>query len=402
MPWKVASTMDERVRFISRLLDGERMVDLCREFGVSRKTGYKFLNRYRECGFGGLTDLSRRRLMVNRTSDAVEKMVIRLREDRPTWGPKKIHAKLKELCPGVTIPAASTIGSILDRCGMISPRKRRRRATFSPSSKLAVSHAPNDIWCVDFKGQFRMTNGVYCYPLTISDHFSRYVLGCEALESTKSQSVFETFEAVFREYGMPNVIRSDNGSPFSSTGLAGLSRLNVWWIRLGITPERIAPGHPEQNGRHERFHLTLKQETTRPVAKNSVQQQEKFDQFVKDFNEYRPHEALGMAKPSNLYRPSLRVFPEDLPPLEYPLHDIVRSVHTAGGIRLGRANEYHISQALAGERVGLRELAPKLWLVSFAGIDLGMIDEEKGRLIPKEQDPTDELIKEENVTDVTG
>ena len=201
---------------------------------------------------------------------------------------------------------------------------------------------------------------------------------------------------------MPNVIRSDNGSPFSSTGLAGLSRLNVWWIRLGITPERIAPGHPEQNGRHERFHLTLKQETTRPAAKNSVQQQEKFDQFVKDFNEYRPHEALGMAKPSNLYRPSLRVFPEDLPPLEYPLHDIVRSVHTAGGIRLGRANEYHISQALAGERVGLRELAPKLWLVSFAGIDLGMIDEEKGRLIPKEQDPTDELIKEENVTDVTG
>lgn len=401
MPWKVTDCMDERVRFISRLLDGERMTDLCQQFGVSRKTGYKFLKRYRDCGFGGLTDLSRRRLSVNRTSDTVEKMVIRLREDRPTWGPKKIQAKLKEICPGVVIPAASTVGAILDRYGMVRPRKRKRKATYSVSSELSMSHAPNDIWCVDFKGQFRMNNGVYCYPLTISDHFSRYLLGCESLESTKSQGVFESFEAVFREYGLPAVMRSDNGTPFASTGLAGLSRLNVWWIRLGIRPERIAPGHPEQNGRHERFHLTLKQETTRPAAKNSVQQQEKFDQFKEDYNKHRPHEALGMNKPAQLYRPSLRTFPEELPPLEYPLHDIVRYVHTAGGIRLGKGREFHLSQALAGERVGLRETAPRLWLVSFAGIDLGMIDEEKGRLIPKETDPTD-FIEGDNVTDVLG
>ncbi len=378
MPWKESHLMDERIRFISRLLDGERMIDLCREFGISRKTGHKFHKRYMAHGVRGLVDQSRAHSYhPHQTHKEIERLIVALRKSKPSWGPKKLKAKFETLQPGLKVPAASTIGAILGRYGIPS-QKRRRRGKAYYSTALRESHAPNDIWCIDFKGQFRLGNGQYCYPLTVSDHFSRFLLGCESLENTKTAGAMASFEQIFGEYGLPKVIRSDNGAPFASAGLQGLSQLAVWFMRLGIELERIEPGHPEQNGRHERLHWTLKYEATRPPSYNQLQQQERFDEFRDEYNNDRPHEALQMKTPASIYAVSESKYPDFLEELEYPTHDITCRVNTSGMVYMEKGKRFYLSNSLSGENIGLREIKPKLWLVNFMDQDLGCFSEEQG------------------------
>jgi putative transposase len=379
--------MDERTRFIGRLIDGERMSDLCREFGISRKTGHKFRSRYIAYGVRGLSNESRRPAYhPHRTPKEIEDLIINLRKAKPTWGPKKLKARLESKHPGLQIPASSTIGEVLKRYNIPLHKKRRKRHVYHPTG-LRESFSPNDIWCVDFKGQFRLGNRKYCYPLTISDHYSRYLLGCEALESTGIEGSMSVFENIFSEYGLPKVIRSDNGVPFAARSINGWSKMSVWWLRLGIELERIEPGHPEQNGRHERMHWTLKQEATRPSSLNSLKQQERFDDFRDEYNNERPHEALQMKTPSSVYKPSEHEYPKTLVDLDYPLHDHVCEVHAGGSLFLPRKKQFYLSSSLIGEKVGLREVKPQLWLVTFLNYDLGFYDENKGKFYEKEYDP---------------
>lgn len=375
MPWKESCRVDERTKLLARLDAGERMVDLCREYGISRKTGYKFLERYRQLGDEGLADRSRApRRVALRTSAAIEELVIATRKAHRTWGPRKLRAFLLERQPGLALPAPSTLGLLLDRNGLVERRRRRPRTPW-PCEQLTPATEANDVWCIDFKGQFQLGDGRYCYPLTITDQFSRYVLCCEAFDRIDGTAVRCTMKRVLREHGLPRVIRSDNGSPFASVGLHGLSRLAVWWMRMGIRPERIEPGHPEQNGRHERMHLTLKQETTRPAGQNLLQQQERFDDFMASFNHERPHEALEQRPPASHYQPSHRKAPEVLEPPSYPLHDQVRHVTASGHVNFGRRGAVaFLSTALGGESVGIREVADGRWRVTFLDLDLGDYD----------------------------
>jgi transposase InsO family protein len=334
--------MEERLRFVARRLEGESMTALCREFGISRKTGHKLFARWKAHGLEALADR-----------------------------PRKLRELLaRRLGEGVPVPARSTIHAVLDRHGLVEhARTRRLRATGTPLSEAA---APNDLWCVDFKGEFRLGNARLCYPLTVTDQVSRYLLMVEALEGTREAPVFTAFHRLFEERGLPCAIRSDNGVPFASRGLYGLSRLSVWWLRLGIGLERIAPGKPQQNGRHERMHLTLKQETIRPAAANSLSQQARFDAFVETFNAERPHEALAMKTPAEVYVASSRPFP-GLPELAYPFHDRDLVVARNGTIGL-HGRQVIISKVFEGQRLGLREVDTDVWLVSFMHYDLGYID----------------------------
>ncbi|ALC13744.1 integrase core domain-containing protein [Sphingopyxis sp. 113P3] len=370
--------MEERMRFVVRLLDGEPMSELCREFGISRKTGYKIFNRYQHHGLDALTDRSRRPVRyANQLPEPVERMIVRAKQDKPHWGARKIRELLvRRLAGDVRIPAKSTIHAVLDRHGLVQRMRRRKRATGTPLSQGAK---PNDLWCVDFKGEFKLGNGRYCYPLTVTDHASRYLLLCEALESVREDLAFPAFEQLFKERGLPGAIRSDNGVPFASpNGLYNLSRLAVWWLRLGIEIERIKPGRPQQNGRHERMHLTLKKEATRPAGANFLQQQAKFDAFTAEFNKERPHEALGMKVPADTYQPSARDY-HGLPELTYPLHDKDVIVTSCGRICMHR-KKINISTVLAGQRLGIKEIDEGIWLVSFMHYDLGYIDLEQKTL----------------------
>ena len=372
--------MDERLKFIARLLDGEKMAVLCRQFGISRKTGYKILTRYNEIGLEGLTDRSRRPYRhANQLPFQIETQIVRLKQDRPSWGAPKIREKLARLYPDVHTPAISTVHAVLDRHGLV---KRgggpRHRARGTPLSEGAM---PNDLWCADFKGEFKLGNGRYCYPLTVTDHASRFLLLCEALESTREDLACTAFERLFRERGLPLAIRSDNGVPFASpNALFNLSKLSVWWLRLGIAIERIKPGHPQQNGRHERMHLTLKMETTRPPGSNSLQQQDRFDAFVHEFNTERPHEALGMKCPAQLYTASPRRY-DGLPELTYPFHDRDILVTACGRLCLHR-KRINISSVLAGQKLGIKEVDDGIWLASFMRYDLGYFDLEQKTLQP--------------------
>ena len=301
--------MDERVRFIARLLDGEKMAVVCREFDISRKTGYKMLERYREVGWQGLTDRSRRPYrQANKLPFQIERVIVRIKREHPSWGAPKIQEKLKRQFSDVPqLPAVSTVHAVLDRHGLVD--HRRRRPGKARGTTLSKPTQPNELWCADYKGQFMLADRRYCYPLTVTDFATRYLLGCEALATTKEAYAFLVFERLFKEYGLPAAMRTDNGVPFASSwALFGLSRLAVWWLRLGIRLERIKPGHPEQNGRHERMHLTLKQEATRPAARNFLQQQERLDAFMACYNEQRPHQALNMQYPAELYRRSARPY----------------------------------------------------------------------------------------------
>jgi transposase InsO family protein len=391
MPWKENCLMDERVKFIGRLLEGESMSELCKEFGISRKTGHKFKNRYLSHGLRGLCDESRRpQFHPHKTAPEIEELIVKFRKLKPTWGPKKIKARLELTHPGIKIPVASTIDEILVRYGIPKQKAKRRRYRAEGTTLLQESHKPNEVWCVDFKGQFRLGNRVYCYPLTISDHYSRYLLECEALESTSSNGVWGTFERAFQEHGLPQFIRSDNGTPFSARTINGWSRLSIWWLRLGIKLERIKPGHPEQNGRHERIHWTLKYEATRPASPNLFQQQARFDGFRHEYNYYRPHEALNMQVPANLYYNSEIPYPRELPDLEYPMHDLVRRVDQSGNVAFRKHMIFQVSSALYGERVGLREVASGVWLVSFMEYDLGYFEEKT--MLFHDQEPVPPLV----------
>lgn len=374
------------MKFVARLRSGERMSDLCREFGISRKTGYKLAQRFEQYSAVGLFDQRRAPERIpHRTSDAVAELLVELRRQHPTWGPKKLRVQLLERHPALLAPAASTIGELLKKRGLLTPRPRRSRPLVS-YSPLCHAVEPNDVWCVDFKGQFRLGNGRYCYPLTITDAYSRMLLSCEGLDNTRTEGALEVFEESFRRYGLPGAIRSDNGVPFASQGIAGLSRLSVWWLRLGIRLERIEPASPQQNGRHERMHRTLKAETTRPAGANMLQQQERFDRFKEIYNQERPHEALGQKPPAKFYRPAVRRLPERIPEPQYPLHDLVLKVRPCGHLYMpgsGRAfGSVFLSASLAGEHVGLRELDDGTWLISYIGIDLGRLDLGKAKIVP--------------------
>lgn len=354
------------------------MTDLCREFGISRKTGHKIFARYKDQGAEALADRSRSPGRVaNRLAPALEKMIVTLRQEKPHWGARKLRELLsRRMGDTGPLPARSTIHAVLDRHGLVEHAARRPRAT---GTKLSAGAAPNDLWCVDFKGEFLLGDRRYCFPLTVTDHASRYLLLCEALTSTREGPAITAFRQLFQEHGLPRAIRSDNGVPFATAaGLYGLSKLSVWWLRMGIGIERITPGRPQQNGRHERMHLTLKRETTRPAGANSLQQQARFDDFITEFNTERPHEALDMATPASRYTPSSRRF-TGLPELTYPLHDLEITVGKAGHIRLDKVT-VAISNVLAGQTIGLRETEEGVWLVSFMQYDLGYIDLDKARL----------------------
>jgi transposase InsO family protein len=373
--------MEERLRFVARLLDGEAMSEVCREFGVSRKTGYKIFERYKDHGLEALSDRSRRPVRyANQLPPQIEQLIVACKREKPHWGARKVRELLvRRLDQDFRIPARSTIHAVLHRHGLVKPLGRpRHRATGTP---LSAAQTPNGLWCADFKGEFKLGDGRYCYPLTVTDYASRYLLMCEALESTREDLAITAFERLFQERGLPEAIRSDNGVPFASpNALFNLSKLSVWWLRLGISIERIKPGHPQENGRHERMHLTLKKEATRPPGMNSLQQQAKFDEFVKEFNDERPHEALAMKRPAEVYVASPRPY-LGLPELSYPLHDRDILVTACGRICMHR-KRINVSTVLAGQRLGIKEVDEGIWIVSFMRYDLGFIDLEQKTLQP--------------------
>src|SRR5437899_499501 len=372
--------MDERLRFVARLLEGEKMAALCREFDVSRKTGYKIFHRYKDCGLEGLSDRSRRPYrQANQLPFQIEKLIVQLKRERPSWGAPKIRWNLRLMHSDLRTPSISTLHAVLDRHGLVSRgRKRRYKAQGTTLSRPLNA---NDLWCADYKGEFMLADRRYCYPLTISDFASRYLISCDALATTQQVYAFTVFERVFKEFGMPQAIRTDNGVPFASpNALYGMSKLSVWWLRLGIRIERIKPGHPEQNGRHERMHLTLKKEATRPAARNFLQQQAKFDDFINCYNHERPHQALDMKYPAEVYRRSPRPY-RGLGMLEYPFHDRTVTVTHCGRICLGK-RKINLSQSFAGQNAGIKEVSDRIWLVTFMQYDLGFFDHEKCRLEP--------------------
>lgn len=372
--------MDERLKFVARLLDGEKMAVLCREFGISRPTGYKIFNRYKDLCLQGLEDKSRRPYRhANKLPFQIEREILTIKREHPSWGAPKIREKLARTFPMIKLPAKSTVHAVLDRNGLVRRRKRRRYK--AQGTSLRESHQPNGLWCADYKGEFKLGNHRYCYPLTISDYRSRYLLACEGLESTQAVFAFSVFERAFKEFGLPTAIRTDNGNPFSSpNALFGLSRLSIWWLKLGIEIERIKPGHPEQNGRHERMHLTLKKEATKPASFNFLQQQERFDRFIDVYNNERPHQALNGKYPGEVYTPSIReyVVPEEP---QYPFHDRAVRVTKCGRICIG-SRKINLSVVFAGQTVGIREVDDKIWLVSFMDYDLGFFDQDEGRVEP--------------------
>jgi len=372
--------MDERLRFVARLLEGEKMAPLCAEFGISRKTGYKIFDRYKDCGLEALTDRSRRPYrQANRLPAPIEATIVRLKREHPGWGAPKIREKLRQQTTVPHLPAISTVHAVLDRHGLV--KRRRRRHHSSAVTFLSRPTDPNALWCADYKGEFMLGNRRYCYPLTITDFASRYLLACDALSTTQATFAFAVFERAFKDFGLPLAIRTDNGVPFAApTGLYRLSKLAVWWLRLGIHLERIAPGQPQQNGRHERMHLTLKKEATKPAAANVLQQQARFDAFVDEYNHERPHQALEMKVPGDFYTRSPRVY-RGLEELTYPFHDATITVTSCGRICF-KGRKVNLSHAFAGQNVGVTQVGDRIWLVTFMQYDLGYFDDETCRLEP--------------------
>jgi putative transposase len=380
MPWKECHVMDERLRFVARLLEGEKMAPLCAEFGISRKTGYKIYDRYKDGGVAAFTDRSRRPYrQANRLPPQLEAAIVRLKRDYPGWGAPKIREKLRRQSTAPHLPAISTVHAVLDRHGLVRRRRRRRHA--ATGTELSRPTVPNALWCADYKGEFMLGDRRYCYPLTITDFASRYLLTCEALLTTQETFAFTVFDQTFKEFGLPQRIRTDNGVPFASAhALYGLSKLSVWWLRLGIQIERSKPGHPQDNGRHERMHLTLKKEATKPAAANVLQQQARFDAFVDQFNQERPHQALGMKVPADLYTRSARVY-RGLEDLTYPFHDQTVAVTHCGRICF-KGRKVNLSHVFAGQNVGVTQVGERIWLVTFMHYDLGYFDDETCRLEP--------------------
>jgi len=368
--------MDQRVRFVAALTGGGfGMSEACRSFGISRKTGYKWLERYKTHGPSGLEDQSR---APKTTPWALEQemaeLLVRARRRRPRWGPRKIVHWLQARYPHVHLPAPSTVGDLYRREGLIASKRRRRKFPRQAAPELADAKAPNDSWCADFKGHFRVATGQRCNPLTITDARTRFLLCCEQMTRPSTEFVWPAFDATFREFGLPLAIRTDNGPPFAARGLGGLSRLAVQWVKLGIRLDRIQPGKPQQNGRHERMHRTLKAEVVQPPAPDLQQQQRRFDRFRTLYNQDRPHEALGGVPPADLYEPSLRPYPAKMPQMQYPDHFQIRMVRTDGTIKW-RATHLYVGEALIGEPVGLEEVEWKTWHLRFGPLRLATIDE---------------------------
>lgn len=377
MPWTLTDPMRERAKLVALYQDGlYSAAELADRFSVSRKTAYKWIHRYRDGGAGALADRSHAaHTQPNRTPPEIEAALVACRQAHPTWGPKKLLVYLARRCPDLTLPAPSTAGAILRRHGLTQPRRRRQRPK-PPGRVPLVTEAPCNVWCADFQGQFLLGSGLLCYPLTVTDAHSRFVLECHALPSTKQGGVLPAFEGLFREHGLPRAIRTDNGNPFARQAIAGLSALNVWWIKLGIGHQRIEPGRPEQNGRHEPtpprwggMHRVLKAETTRPPASTMQAQQARFDTWRADFNRERPHEALGGATPASLYRPSPCPMPARLPEPAYPAHHEVREVSSAGTVRF-KKRQFFVSKALVHEYVAFEEIGEGVWSLSFYDVEL--------------------------------
>jgi transposase InsO family protein len=383
MPWKASTKVDERTRFVMRVLTGDKMTDVCHEFGISRKTGYKIIERFKRFGGGGLNDQSRRPLrLANLLDSGTADIVLGLKREKPTWGAPKLRRHFMNKYPYFKPPAMSTIHALLVRNNLV--KKRQTRSGYKASgTNLSIPTKPNDLWCTDFKGQFLLGDKSYCYPLTITDQVSRYILAIEGMERISEEASIEVFRSVFDEFGVPLAIRSDNGVPFSSKALFGLSKLSVFWLRLGIKLERIVPGKPQQNGRHERMHKTLKYTVTRPPSKTLLTQQEVFDDFVEEFNTERPHEALAMKTPSDLYVKSNRKYFDHLGELDYPYCDCSVRVSKSGHVRF-RSKSIFISNALSGQNLGFREVDDGVWEISFMEHDLGYLDLQTCKLTPGE------------------
>ena len=384
MPWKEISVMDERMKFIGRLLSGEKMAPLCNEFGISRTTGHKIWNRYQESGTRAIQNRSRApHSHPNRTAFAVEQLIVRLRKEKSCWGAPKIRELVLRRYPDIQPPAISTVHCILDRHGLVNAKKNRRKKFTSIAGYLSTPKQPNDLWCTDFKGQFKMKDRVYCFPLTITDFISRYLISCEALSSTEENPCYAVFEQTFKEYGIPEAIRSDNGVPFASgNSLWGMTKLSVWWVRLRIKIERIQPGHPQENGRHERMHRTLKLAATQPPGMNQLQQQEKFYTFSDEYNFERPHQALEMKCPGDVYEKSSRQY-KGLTDITYPGFDKTLLISNCGRICIKKM-KIHISKAFANQPVGLLEADDHIWEVWFMDYHLGYFDEYSMKFAPKE------------------
>jgi transposase InsO family protein len=367
--------MEERLRFVEEARHGRwTMVELCERYGVSRTTGYKWLERYAEMGRRGLADQSRApHSCPHATDPAVVELLVELRRERRDWGARKLLRVLERRHPEITAwPAPSTATELLARRGLV--RQARRRVQHPHPGVVRIeTQEPNDLWTADFKGEFKTSDGVYCYPLTIADQHSRYLLSCHGLRSTRIALARPVFERAFREYGLPRAIRTDNGVPFATIGLGGLSALNVWWLALGISHQRIQPGRPSQNGAHERMHRTLKRQATRPPRASLPAQQRAFNAFRQEYNSERPHEALGMETPASCYRASQRPYPKRLGPPEYPGHFITKKITTGGTFRFHNRVLY-LANALTGYVVGLDEVDDGLWHIFFNTVLIATLD----------------------------
>ena len=382
MPWNETSAMDERMRFLTDYLeDYFSFTELCGRYGISRPTGYKWVQRYVDEGAAGLMEKSRKPgRCPHATPSGLVESILEARRRHPTWGAKKLLKILERSQPHRVWPARTTVCDILKRHGLIPTRRTRPRPGHPGKPETPMSE-PNHIWTADFKGQFKTLDGLYCYPLTVVDGYSRFLLGCQALDGPRSNLTRPVFHRLFREYGLPRIIRTDNGAPFATaTALARLSRLSVWWIRLGIYPELIQPASPHQNGRHERMHRTLKQEATIPPAPSRFGQQYRFTRFRHEYNHERPHEALDQKPPAEHYRPSTRSLPKQPPPLHYPVHWEVRLVSNNGGIRW-KVDRVPVSYALRQQYIGFEPIDDGIWEVWFSHLKLGRMDERQHKII---------------------
>ena len=376
MPWMETVPVEERIRFIDDALsDRFTMSELCARYGISRRVGYKWLARYEEGGRRGLQDRSRApHHCPHRIDDELADLICDFRRQHPFWGARKLLRVLATHNPRVKVwPAPSTAADLLARRGLVMKR-RRRRLNQHPGVIAPTTTNPNDLWTADFKGEFKTGNGLYCYPLTIADQHTRFLLTCHGLLSTQTVTARPVFERTFREYGLPRAIRTDNGVPFATQAIHGLSYLNVWWMRLGIQHQRILPGRPDQNGAHERMHRTLKRQAVKPVKKTCAAQQKVFDSFREEYNVVRPHERLGMETPASQYTESPREYPSRLPPLEYPGHFLVKKVTTGGTFRLHYKLLY-IANSLVDQHIGLEETDDGVWSIYFNPVLIATLNE---------------------------
>lgn len=381
MPWKITNAMDQKLQLIADWQSKYfSITDLSQKYGLSRRTVYKWLERYEKEGIDGLKDHERTPLSSpNQTKDDIVELIIQEKLKNRQRGPKKVFYQLKNRYPNIEFPAPSTIGEWLKKRGLVNTRKKRLRVP-PYTEPFQTCQTPNSVWSIDYKGQFYTQDARVCYPLTISDNYSRYLLECHGLPGPRYHETKIVLEKVFRKYGLPESIRSDNGIPFASKNLGGLSRLSMWWIQLGIIPERIDKGCPAQNGRHERMHRTLKAETLYTASRNMKEQQERFDIFRLDYNDYRPHESLGQDVPNNHYERSNRPYVEKPAVPEYDFDHTVRQVRSNGEIKF-KGNMHYLAQLLAGQPVGLKEVADGQWQIYYSFKLLGTLDLRKNKII---------------------